>query len=80
MTRGDELDLGTGGDDETVLVCARVVDFIGTPAPRSEIMECDECHRLVWIGPVEYTLAQQGTYYDRVICARCAVDNRRGGP
>lgn len=78
VTRGDEL----GGDDETVLVCARVADFIGTVAPRSEIVECDSCHRLVWIGPVEYALASQGTYYDRVICARCAVDivNRRGAP
>lgn len=80
VTRGDELDLG-GDDDETVLVCVRVADFIGTVAPRSEIIMCDVCSRLVWIGPYEYALASQGSYYDRVICARCAVDevNRRGG-
>ena len=79
MTSGDELG-EWATDDEIVLVCSRVADFIGTVAPRSEIVECDACRRLVWIGPYEYALASQGSYYDRVICARCAVDEaNRGG-
>ena len=78
IVRGDELDLGGPSDDEIVLVCVRVADFIGAVAPRSEIVMCDVCSRLVWIGPVEFALAQDHSYYDRVICQRCAIAESNG--
>lgn len=75
MTRDDELDLGGDPDDvESVLVCVRVADAIGPIAPRSEIISCDSCNRMIWIGPIEFALASQGTYYDRILCSRCAIE------
>jgi hypothetical protein len=81
VRRGDdELDLDDGSDDgsddEIVLVCMRVADLIGTVAKGSTIIECDRCHRLIWIGPVEHALAEERTYYDRVVCTVCAAEEQ----
>ena len=64
-------------DDEAILVCVRVADLIGAPAPRSQIIECHDCKKFVWIGPVEFALERQGTYYDAVLCTRCVLERGR---
>ena len=62
----------TDDDDENVLVGIPVARAVGPVIRGSQLHECDDCRRFIWIGPVEAALAHSD-YYAAIICVDCML-------